>query len=374
VTETENKIFTISKTDQDSNFHGKVSLSTRDKLLPLFIICAMALGIIIDKVFPAFSRNLNTVQIDNTSMPIAFGLLIMMYPVLAKVKFNEITKVTANKKLLVTSLFLNWILGPMVMFALAWLFLPNLPAYRSGLILVGLARCIAMVLIWNDLACGNRTAAAVLVAINSIFQILAYAGLGYLYLHLLPGWLGLTSTSIHVSTALIAQNVAIFLGIPLVLGFASRFIGERRKGSVWYEETFLRKISPLALYGLLFTIVVLFAFQGNAITGHPLVVGKIALPLLCYFAIMWGLGFTLGKTYKLSYENTVTLAFTAAGNNFELAIAVAISTFGITSGQALAGTVGPLVEVPVLVALVYAALYLRPKYNKNLLVGQRAGS
>jgi len=371
---TENKILTDPKIDREPDMPRKLSLSTRDKLLPLFIIFSMALGILIDKIFPAFSHSLNTVQIDNTSMPIAFGLLIMMYPVLAKVKFNEVAKVTANKKLLVTSLFLNWILGPMVMFALAWLFLPNLPAYRSGLILVGLARCIAMVLIWNDLACGNRTAAAVLVAINSIFQILAYAGLGYLYLHLFPEWLGLSSTSIHVSTALIAQNVAIFLGIPLLLGFASRFIGERRKGSIWYEDVFLKKVSPFALYGLLFTIVVLFTFQGNAITGHPVIVGKIALPLLCYFAIMWGLGFTLGKAYKLSYENTVTLAFTAAGNNFELAIAVAISTFGIASGQALAGTVGPLIEVPVLVALVYAALYLRPKYNKKLLSRENAAS
>ncbi len=339
------------------------SLSIKDKLLPLFILAAIALGIFLDKVAPGFSKDLNTAKIDNTSLPIALGLLIMMYPVLAKIKFGEIGQVAANKKLLATSLLLNWIIGPAVMFSLAWLFLPNLPAYRSGLILVGLARCIAMVLIWNDLACGNRTAAAVLVAINSVFQILAYALLAYFYLHLLPSWLGLTSTSINVSMAQIAQNVAIFLGIPLVLGFGTRFIGEKKKGTLWYENKFLPKISPFSLYGLLFTIVVLFAFQGNAITSNPTAVIRIALPLLCYFAIMFSLGFILGRTSHMDYEETVTLAFTAAGNNFELAIAVAISTFGIASGQALAGTIGPLIEVPVLVSLVYVALYIRPKYG-----------
>ncbi len=344
----------------------KTSLSKKDKLLPFFIVCAMGFGILIDKVFHSFSGDLNKIQIDGTSMPIALGLLVMMYPVLAKVKFNEIGKIATNKKLLSNSLFLNWILGPLVMFTLAWLFLPNLPTYRSGLILVGLARCIAMVLIWNDLACGNRTAAALLVAINSLFQIVAFAGLGYLYLHLLPGWLGLATTSIHVSMASIAQNVAIFLGIPLLLGFLSRFTGERYKGTTWYEDTFLPKVGPFALYGLLFTIVVLFAFQGNAITEHPDIVGKIALPLLCYFAIMWGLGFIIGRLYNLSYEDTVTLSFTAAGNNFELAIAVAISTFGVASGQALAGAVGPLIEVPVLVSLVYVALYMKPRYIRRL--------
>jgi ACR3 family arsenite transporter len=326
----------------------------------------MGLGIAIDKAFPSFSGNLNKIQIDNTSMPIALGLLVMMYPVLAKVKFNEMGKIAANKKLLLNSLFLNWILGPLVMFTLAWLFLPNLPTYRSGLILVGLARCIAMVLIWNDLACGNKTAAALLVAINSVFQIVAFAGLGYFYLHLLPSWLGLSTTSIHVSMASIAQNVAIFLGIPLLLGFLSRFMGEKYKGTAWYEDTFLSKVGPFALYGLLFTIVVLFAFQGNAITGHPEIVGNIALPLLCYFAIMWSLGFVIGNLYHLTYEDTVTLSFTAAGNNFELALAVAISTFGVASGQALAGVVGPLIEVPVLVSLVYVALYIKPRYIQKL--------
>lgn len=346
--------------------HIKTSLSKKDRLLPFFIICAMGLGIAIDKAFPSFSGNLNKIQIDNTSMPIALGLLVMMYPVLAKVKFNEMGKIAANKKLLLNSLFLNWILGPLVMFTLAWLFLPNLPTYRSGLILVGLARCIAMVLIWNDLACGNKTAAALLVAINSVFQIVAFAGLGYFYLHLLPSWLGLSTTSIHVSMASIAQNVAIFLGIPLLLGFLSRFMGEKYKGTPWYEDTFLPKVGPFALYGLLFTIVVLFAFQGNAITGHPEIVGNIALPLLCYFAIMWSLGFIMGNLYHLTYEDTVTLSFTAAGNNFELALAVAISTFGVASGQALAGVVGPLIEVPVLVSLVYVALYIKPRYTQKL--------
>ena len=341
------------------------SLSYRDRLLPLFILAAIGLGIFLDKVLPGFAGDLNTAKVDNTSLPIALGLLIMMYPVLAKVRFGEVGKVAANKKLLSVSLLCNWIIGPTVMFGLAWLFLPNLPAYRSGLILVGLARCIAMVLVWNDLACGDRTAAAVLVAINSIFQILAYAALAYFYLHLLPSWLGLSTASIRVSTGQIAQNVAIFLGIPLLLGFGTRFIGEKKKGSFWYENKFLPKIGPLSLYGLLFTIVVLFAFQGNAITANPAAVGEIALPLLCYFAIMFSLGFFLGRASRMSYEETVTLAFTAAGNNFELAIAVAISTFGIASGQALAGTVGPLIEVPVLVALVYVALYVRPRYQNN---------
>ncbi|CCG02767.1 Arsenite resistance protein arsB [Blastococcus saxobsidens DD2] len=243
------------------------------------------------------------------------------------------------------------------MFALAWLLLPDLPEYRTGLIIVGLARCIAMVLIWNDLSCGDREAGAVLVAINSVFQIVAFAALGWFYLQVLPGWLGLETTSAEFSFWAIVVSVLVFLGIPLVAGFLTRTLGERRKGRDWYEGTFLPRIGPVALYGLLFTIVMLFALQGDAITSNPWDVARIALPLLAYFFLMFGGSFLLGMRLRLGYAKTATLAFTAAGNNFELAIAVAIGTFGVTSGQALAGVVGPLIEVPVLVALVYVSLW-----------------
>jgi ACR3 family arsenite transporter len=248
------------------------------------------------------------------------------------------------------------------MFSLAWLLLPDLPEYRTGLIIVGLARCIAMVLIWNDLACGNREAAAFLVAVNSVFQILAYSLLGYFYLELLPSWLGFDQESLDVSIWEIAKSVLIFLGVPLLAGFLTRLIGERRRGTAWYEDTFLPRIGPVALYGLLFTIVVLFALQGDAITSEPLDVARIALPLLAYFAIMWTSSFWLGLRLGLPYDRNTTVAFTAAGNNFELAIAVAIGVFGVTSGQALAGVVGPLIEVPVLVGLVYVALWAKRRY------------
>ena len=237
--------------------------------------------------------------------------------------------------------------------------MPDLPEYRTGLIIVGLARCIAMVLVWNDLACGDREAAAVLVALNSVFQVLAFAGLGWFYLNVLPGWLGLPQVGLDVSAWSIAQSVLIFLGIPLIAGYLSRRFGERAKGRQWYETRFLSKIGPIAPYGLLFTIVVLFSLQGDAITSQPLDVARIALPLLAYFVIMWAGTFALGKGLRMSYERSTTLAFTAAGNNFELAIAVAIATFGVTSGQALAGVVGPLIEVPILVGLVYVSLAAR---------------
>ena len=264
--------------------------------------------------------------------------------------------------MLVSSLILNWVVGPAVMFALAWMLLPDQPTYRTGLIIVGLARCIAMVLIWNDLSGGDREAAAVLVALNSLFQIVAFAGLGYFYLRVLPGWLGLSQQNLHVSVWGIARSVLVFLGIPLAAGYLTRRLGEGRRGRDWYEETFLPRIGPVALYGLLFTIVVLFALQGHTITGRPGDVARIALPLLAYFALMFGGAFALGVRLKLGYAKTATLAFTAAGNNFELAIAVAIGVFGVTSGQALAGVVGPLIEVPVLVGLVYVALWARKRF------------
>ncbi|OLZ52727.1 ACR3 family arsenite efflux transporter [Amycolatopsis keratiniphila] len=338
-------------------------LSFLDRYLPAWIIAAMVIGLLWGSIVPGLQRALDAVKIGQVSLPIALGLLLMMYPVLAKVRYDRLGAVAKDRRTMVLSLVLNWILGPALMFALAWLMLPDLPEYRTGLIIVGLARCIAMVIIWNDLACGDREAAAVLVAVNSVFQVIMFGVLGWFYLDLLPGWLGLDTSSIDFSPWEIALSVVIFLGIPLAAGYLSRRIGERSKGRDWYEGTFLPKIGPIALYGLLFTIVVLFALQGDTITSRPLDVARIALPLLAYFAIMWIGGYLLGKASGLSYERTTTLAFTAAGNNFELAIAVAIGVFGVTSGQALAGVVGPLIEVPVLVALVYVSLRLRRRWT-----------
>ena len=332
-------------------------LSTLDKWLPLWIGLAMVAGLLLGRFVPALSDALSAMEVGGISIPIGLGLLVMMYPVLAKVRYDKVAAVTGDKKLLVSSLVLNWLVGPAVMFALAWIFLPDLPEYRTGLIIVGLARCIAMVVIWNDLACGDREATAVLVAINSVFQVVMFSVLGWFYLTVLPGWLGLDAQGLEISVWQIALNVLVFLGVPLIAGFASRFIGEKRKGRDWYEEKFLPKIGPWALYGLLFTIVLLFALQGKQVTSRPLDVARIALPLLVYFALMWFAGILLGKALGLGYARSTTLAFTAAGNNFELAIAVAIGTFGAASGQALAGVVGPLIEVPVLVGLVYVSLW-----------------
>lgn len=344
--------------------HGVVGkLSTLDRFLPVWIGVAMAAGLLLGRLIPGLGDALSAVEFDGISVPIAIGLLIMMYPVLAKVRYDRLDTVTGDRKLLLGSLVLNWIAGPALMFALAWLLLPDLPEYRTGLIIVGLARCIAMVIIWNDLACGDREAAAVLVALNSVFQVIMFAVLGWFYLSVLPGWLGLAQTTIDTSPWQIAKSVLIFLGIPLLAGFLTRRFGERATGRDRYEATFLPKIGPWALYGLLFTIVILFALQGKQITSQPLDVVRIAIPLLAYFAIMWGGGYLLGATMGLGYERTTTLAFTAAGNNFELAIAVAIATYGATSGQALAGVVGPLIEVPVLVGLVYVSLALRVRFR-----------
>ena len=342
-------------------------LSVLDRYLPIWILLAMAIGILLGRSFPGLNDSLDTIKIDTVSIPIAIGLLAMMYPVLAKVKYSKIGEVATDRRLMGASLFLNWIIGPVVMFALAWILLPDLPAYRTGLIIVGLARCIAMVLIWNDLACGNGEAAAVLVALNSVFQVFAYAVLGWFYLQVLPEWLGLDSGSaLDISMWAIGKTVFIFLGIPLVAGYLSRVWGERVKGVEWYETVFLPKISPIALWGLLFTIVFMFALQGENITSKPVDVVRIAVPLLAYFGIMWFGSFLLGYRMRFSYGKNTAMAFTAAGNNFELAIAVSIGVFGITSGQALAGVIGPLIEVPALVALVYVALKLRERlYNRE---------
>lgn len=336
-------------------------LSTLDRFLPVWILLAMAAGLALGRIVPGLGDLLAGVSVAGVSLPIAIGLLVMMYPVLAKVRYTELGRVTGDRRLLLLSLGLNWLVGPALMFALAWLMLPDLPEYRTGLIIVGLARCIAMVLIWNDLACGDREAAAVLVAINSVFQVIAFAGLGWFYLQVLPTWLGLSTTSVDFSVGAIALSVLVFLGVPLLAGYLSRTYGERAKGREWYEERFLPRIGPWALYGLLFTIVVLFALQGDAILAAPFDVARIALPLLVYFVVMWAGSLLAARALGLGYESSTTIAFTASGNNFELAIAVAVATFGVTSGEALAGVVGPLIEVPVLVGLVYVSLWARKR-------------
>ena len=338
-------------------------LSTLDRFLPLWIALAMGAGLLLGRVVPGLNTALDAVKVDQTSLPIAIGLFAMMYPVLARVKYEDIGHLTGDRRMLWLSLILNWLIGPALMFALAWIFLPDEPAFRTGLIVIGLARCIAMVLIWNDLACGDREAGALLVAINSVFQILAYAILGTFYLAILPGWLGLDSENVQFSTWDITKAVLVFLGIPLVAGYLTRRIGVARKGEEWYDNVFGPRIGPIALYGLLFTIVILFALQGNTITSEPLSVVRIAVPLLVYFVVMWFSAMILSKLAGLSYPRAATVAFTAAGNNFELAIAVSIGVWGITSGEALTGVVGPLIEVPALVALVYVSLWLRRRWR-----------
>jgi len=333
-------------------------LSTLDRYLPLWIVLAMAAGLGLGAAVPGLDDALDALAIGTVSLPIALGLLLMMYPVLAKVRYEELGRVTGERRLIGASLALNWIFGPLLMFALAWTFLADQPEYRTGLIIVGLARCIAMVLIWSDLARADNEATALLVAINSLFQIVAYSLLGWVYLTGLPSLIGLDTQGFAVSIWEVTRTVLVFLGLPLAAGYLTRRIGIRRRGEAWYRERFLPRIGPLALYGLLFTIVLLFALQGEAITSSPLDVVLIAVPLLIYFLVMFFASFALGRALRLGYAQTSTLAFTAASNNFELAIAVAVGVFGATSGQALAGVVGPLIEVPVLVALVYVALRL----------------
>ena len=334
-------------------------LSTLNRFLPVWIGLAMVGGLLLGRAIPSLNDWLDRVKIGTVSLPIAIGLLVMMYPVLAKVKYNRVGRAFTDRRAMVLAMLFNWFVGPIVMFVLAWLMLPDLPEYRTGLIIVGLAPCIAMVLIWNDLADGDRELAAVLVTIDAVIQVLAYALLAWFYLEVLPGWLGLETAHLDVTVWEIAKVVLVFLGIPLAAGFLTRTFGERTRGTQWYEEWFLPRISPIALYGLLFTIVVLFALQGHTITERPWDVVRIALPLLAFFATMWFSAFFVSRRAGLSYPRTTTVAFTAASNNFELAIAVAIGVFGVTSGEALAGVVGPLIEVPVLVGLVYVALWAR---------------
>jgi arsenite transporter len=338
-------------------------MSTLDRFLPVWILLAMAAGLLLGWALPGVQDVLDAVKVGQTSLPIAIGLLLMMYPVLAKVHYEDMSRVTGDKPMLWSSLLLNWVIGPALMFTLAWVFLYDYPEFRTGLIVIGLARCIAMVLIWNDLACGDREGAALLVAINSVFQVLGYALLGTFYLEILPGWLGLPTEDVTFSTWDITKSVLIFLGIPLAAGYLTRRTLRPRRGADWYDNHFLPRIGPWALYGLLFTIVVMFALQGEAILSDPLSVALVAVPLLCYFAIMWSVSFVVGRRAHLGYPKTATLAFTAAGNNFELAIAVSIGVWGVTSGQALAGVIGPLIEVPALVGLVYVSLWLRRRLS-----------
>ncbi|HSP80324.1 MAG TPA: ACR3 family arsenite efflux transporter [Myxococcaceae bacterium] len=347
---------TISAASSDS-IVGK--LSVIDRLLPVWIFAAMALGIGLGKAFPDLGARLDTVKLDTVSLPIALGLLWMMYPVLAKVRYGELGGLRSRGRVFGVSLVLNWVVGPLLMFALAWLLLPDLPHYRTGLILIGLARCIAMVLVWNMLACGSNELAAVLVALNSVFQILFYSVLGWLFITVVPGWLGAEGAAFDVSMWAIAKSVLIFLGVPLVAGALTRIGLTRLKGEEWYETRFLPRLGPTALLGLLYTIVLMFAMQGEKITSLPLDVVRISIPLLLYFVIMFTSAFFLSRKMGFSYEETASLSFTAAGNNFELAIAVAVGVFGMASGEALAGVVGPLIEVPALIALVYLSLWLR---------------
>jgi len=341
-------------------------LSVLDRYLPAWILLAMASGLALGRLVPGIAPALGASQVvSGVSLPILVGLLAMMYPVLAKVRYDRLGQVTRDRRLLLLSLTLNWLVGPAVMFALASLFLPDLPAYRTGLIIVGLARCIAMVLVWTDLSGADREAAAVLVAVNALFQVVAFSLLAGFYLDILPGWLHLPVTGMAASPTRIAGMVALFLGVPLAAGYLTRTVGERVRGRTWYEASLVPRIAPLSLYGLLFTIVVLFALQGRAIVARPAEVARIALPLATYFAVMWLGSFALAWRLGLGYARTATVAFTAAGNNFELAIAVAIGVFGATSGQALAGVVGPLIEVPVLVALVYVALWARRMFAER---------